>query len=241
MPGHRARASMAQERSARSEEVEVTSATWTKAAGPGFGRLVETEEELAALYGPPSEAIGRKAIDRLDRHCRGFIARSPLVFVATADRAGRCDVSPRGGPAGFVAVLDERRLLIPDAPGNRRIDSIRNVFETGEAGLLFLVPGIGETLRANGSAVLVADQGLLSRHALGGRAPRVAIGVSVREAFLHCAKALKRSALWEPDRWPSAEGLAPAARILADHIALGDVTADRVQRFLDEDYACNLY
>jgi uncharacterized protein len=207
----------------------------------GFGDVIDTPDGLAELYGPPSAAASRAAIDHLDRHCRDFIACSPFVLVATADRDGRCDVSPRGGPPGFVAVLDERRLLIADARGNRRISSIRNVVEAGHAGLLFLIPGLGETLRVNGRAVVVRDEALLSAHTIGGTTPRVALGVEVEEAFIHCAKALKRSGLWQPEQWPGREDLASPAEILRDHIAMPHLTTDRVQRFLDEDYERNLY
>jgi uncharacterized protein len=207
----------------------------------GFGRVARTPDELVGLYGSPSTAVRRKAIDHIDRHCRDFIARSPFLLVASADREGRCDVSPRGGPAGFVSVLDEHRLLVPDAPGNRRIDSLQNVLENGHLGLLFLVPGVDETLRVNGRAVVVLDSALLSDHPLADRAAKVGLGVRVDEAFLHCAKAFKRSSLWHAEGWPSTEGLAGAAEIFRDHVALPDVTLERVQRFLDEDYACNLY
>jgi uncharacterized protein len=209
--------------------------------GRGFGDVIATPDGLAELYGPPSAAVSRKAIDHLDRHCRDFVARSPFVLVATADRDGRCDVSPRGGPPGFVAVLDEHRVLLADAPGNRRIDSFRNVVENGHAGLLFLIPGMGETLRVNGRAVVVRDEALLSEHTLGGTTPKAALGVEVDEAFIHCAKALKRSGLWQPEEWPVREGLASAAEILKEHMAMPDLTTERVQRFLDEDYERNLY
>jgi PPOX class probable FMN-dependent enzyme len=206
-----------------------------------FGGVIAAEEDLGGLYGPPLPAVQRKELDHVDRHCREFIARSTLVLVATANRRGRCDVSPRGGSPGFVSVLDERRLLLPDAPGNRRIDSLRNILQTGQAGLLFVIPGLEETLRVNGQAVLVRDQALLSGLELGGKTPRVALGIGVQEVFLHCAKAFKRGAVWSPDRWPSTEGLATSAQILRDHIALAEVTTERVQSFLDEDYLHNLY
>ncbi len=206
-----------------------------------FGEVIDSPEGLAGLYGVPSEAIVRKAIGHLDEHCRDFIAHSPFVLVATADGEGRCDVSPRGGPPGFVAVLDEHHLLLADAPGNRRIDSFRNVVEGGHAGLLFLIPGLGETLRVNGRAAVVRDSRLLSAHPLAGTTPSAALGVEVEEAFIHCAKALKRSGLWEPERWPDRADLPSPARILKEHIAMPDVTTERVQRFLDDEYERNLY
>ena len=206
---------------------------------PEFADVVASDEELASLYGPPVKAVTNKIIDRLDRHCRDFIARAPFVLVATVDEDGNCDVSPKGGAPGFAHVLDEQRLAIPDAPGNKLVYSLRNVFRTGRAGLLFLIPGLEETLRVNGRACLTRDPDLLARLAGADKPPRVAIGVEVDEAFLHCAKAFKRSALWRPDDWPGIEGLASPAQIWRDHMAL-DMTTQAVQEFVDDDYANNL-
>jgi PPOX class probable FMN-dependent enzyme len=205
----------------------------------GFADVLGSLDEVAALYGPPVEAVVSKVIDRLDRHCRDFIALAPFVLVATADVEGRCDVSPKGGAPGFVEVLDERRLAIPDAPGNRLVDSLRNVASSGRVGLLFLIPGLEETLRVNGRACLTRDPALLERFAGDAKPPRVAIGVEVEEAFLHCAKAFKRSALWRPGEWPARDGLASSAQIWRDHMAL-DMTTDEIQAFVDDDYANNL-
>jgi len=206
---------------------------------PGFTEVVASGDELASLYGPPVEAVTSKVIDRLDGHCRDFIARSPFVLVATADESGNCDVSPKGGAPGFVHVLDERRLAIPDAPGNKLVFSLRNVVRTGRAGLLFLIPGLEETLRVNGRACVSRDPELLDRLAAERKPPKLAIGVEVGEAFLHCAKAFKRSALWRQDDWPELDGLASPAQIWRDHMAL-DLTTRDVQEFVDDDYANNL-
>jgi PPOX class probable FMN-dependent enzyme len=205
----------------------------------GFSDLVGSVEEATALYGPPVEAVVSKVIDRLDGHCRDFIGLAPFVLVATADVDGRCDVSPKGGAPGFVSVLDERRLAIPDAPGNRLVDSLRNIASNGRVGLLFLIPGLEETLRVNGRACLTRDPSLLERFAAETKPPKVAIGVEVEEAFLHCAKAFKRSALWRPGEWPKTDGLASPAQIWRDHMAL-DLTTEDVQAFVDDDYANNL-
>jgi uncharacterized protein len=207
---------------------------------PPFADVLASADEVAALYGAPVEAVVNKIIDHLDGHCRDFIGRSPFVLVATADELGNCDVSPKGGAPGFVSVLDEKRLAIPDAPGNRLVYSLRNVVAGGRAGLLFLVPGMEETLRVNGRAWLTGDPSVLEQLAGGGtKPPKVAIGVEVEEAFLHCAKAFKRSALWRPDEWPDTTGLAAAAQIWRDHMAL-DMTTREVQEFVDDDYANNL-
>lgn len=211
----------------------------TVRGAPPFADVVAGQDELASLYGAPIEAVLNKIVDRLDGHCRDFVARSPFVLVATADEAGNCDVSPKGGAPGFVKVLDEKRLAIPDAPGNRLVYSLRNVVSTGRAGLLFLIPGLEETLRVNGCAWLTRDPSLLERLAGEGKAPKVAIGVEVDEAFLHCGKAFKRSALWRPDEWPAREGQATPARIWRDHMAL-ELTVDDVQDLVDDDYTNNL-
>jgi uncharacterized protein len=206
---------------------------------PPFSDVIGSADELADLYGPPVEAVVSKIIDHLDGHCRDFIASSPFVLVATADERGNCDVSPKGGAPGFVSVLDERRLAIPDAPGNRLVYSLRNVVAGRRAGLLFVIPGMEETLRVNGRAWLTRDPEVLEPLAAGAKAPKVAIGVEVEGAFLHCAKAFKRSALWRPADWPDRAGLASAAQIWRDHMAL-DMTTQDVQDFVDDDYENNL-
>ena len=153
------------------------------------------------------EAVVSKVIDRLDGHCRDFIARSPFVLVATADEAGNCDVSPKGGPAGFVAVLDERRLAIPDAPGNRLVYSLRNIVAAGRVGLLFLIPGIEETLRVNGRPRLVADAPYFDSLVVKGKRPQLAVVIEVEELYMHFAKAFLRSSLWMPETWPDRSAL----------------------------------
>jgi PPOX class probable FMN-dependent enzyme len=208
-------------------------------SAPPFDDVLASADEITALYGDPVEAVVSKIIDHLDGHCRDFIALSPFVLVATADEAGNCDVSPKGGAPGFVSVLDAKRLAIPDAPGNRLAYSLRNVVASGRAGLLFIIPGMEETLRVNGRAWLTRDPEVLEPLAAGARPPKVAIGVAVQEAFLHCAKAFKRSALWRPADWPDRSGLASAARIWRDHMAL-DLTTQDVQQFVDDDYKNNL-
>jgi PPOX class probable FMN-dependent enzyme len=206
---------------------------------PPFADVLRSADEVVGLYGEPVEAVVSKIIDHLDGHCRDFIALSPFVLVATADELGSCDVSPKGGPPGFVSVLDEKRLAVPDAPGNRLVYSLRNVLAGGRAGLLFLIPGMEETLRVNGRAWLTRDPEVLEPLAVGPKPPKIAIGVEVEEAFLHCAKAFKRSALWRPPEWPDRAGLASAAQIWRDHMAL-EMTTQDVQDFVDDDYENNL-
>jgi PPOX class probable FMN-dependent enzyme len=185
---------------------------------------VASAEEIAALLGEPVELARAKKISRLDEHCRDLIARSPFALLATVGSGGRLDVSPRGGSAGFVEVsADGSSLVFGDAKGNRLADSLRNILDTGGAGMLFLVPGFGETLRVNGRAHLTRDPSVLARHAGdGSKPPKLAVVVEVEEAFLHCAAATIRSRLWQPDAWPDLGGLARPAKIWKDHSAAQD-------------------
>jgi PPOX class probable FMN-dependent enzyme len=166
--------------------------------GSADAGAVRSERELRAMHAPPSELVRKKCVDRLDRHCRDFIALSPFLVLGTAGADGRADVSPRGDPPGFVKVLDERTLLIPERPGNNLLDSLSNIVANSEVGLLFLIPGFDETLRVNGTASLVKDPALLAPLAVEGKAPKLAIRVAVREAYLHCARSFRRARLWDP-------------------------------------------
>jgi hypothetical protein len=208
--------------------------------GP-FHDVVTSLDELRALLGEPSELAQKKQVDRLDEQCREFIARSPFVLIATADAAGGCDVSPKGDPAGFVLVLDERHLVIPDRPGNRRLDGMRNILANPHVGLLFLVPGRGETLRVNGRASIVRDAEVLARVTVEGKTPRLAIGVEVDEVFLHCAKAFKRSNLWRPEAWPDISTLPSAACMLLAHARPDGMTLEQMEQRLRHSYDTQLY
>jgi hypothetical protein len=157
---------------------------------------IKSAEELRACYALPKERAIRKQLDRLDVHCRRFIGLSPYLVLASASKAGSMDASPRGGDPGFVKVPDETTLLIPDAPGNNRLDSLENILATGQVGLLFMIPGVDETLRVNGAATLSRDERHIDLCANERRRPKLVIRVAVREAYLHCAKALMRSRLW---------------------------------------------
>lgn len=159
---------------------------------------VRSEAELRRRYDPPLPLIVRKTLDHLDRYCVEFIARSPFVCLGTTSADGSCDVSPRGDPPGFVRVLDAKTLLVPDRKGNNRLDTMGNLLDQAGIGLLFLIPGIEETLRVNGRAEIVDEAALLEPMAVAGKAPKTAMRVDVEEAFIHCGRALKRSRLWDP-------------------------------------------
>jgi uncharacterized protein len=206
-----------------------------------FAHQVRTAEELTAILGTPSEMSLKKEKQSLDRHMRQFIAHSPFLVLCTHSADGRCDASPRGDAPGFVQVLDDQTLLIPDRLGNKRVDSYRNILQTGRAGLLFLVPGYGETLRVNGRAAIVKDQAFLAPLSAQGKCPLVAVAVSVEECFLQCAKALLRSKLWEPSGRPDLESLPCAAEMLADQVQMPELDAARMQSLLDAAYKNKLY
>ncbi len=163
------------------------------------------------------------------------------MLVATSDASGRCDVSPKGDAPGFVQVLDDRHLLIPDRPGNKRFDGIRNLLENPGIGLLFLLPGSEETLRVNGRAQIVRDPEVLARFAVQDRLPQLALAVEVQESFLHCAKCVKRSGLWDVTRWPDRDGLASPAQMFLDHAKPRDITVEALDRRLQDGYRNSLY
>ena len=191
--------------------------------------VIETVEELRSSYGAPSDRAVRKSLHRLDRHCRRFIELSPFVVLASAGADGRVDCSPRGDPAGFVAILDDRTILLPDRRGNNRADSLTNVLENPFVGMLFLIPGVDETLRLNGRAKLTTDPARLEPLAVNGRVPRSGLVVEVEEVFLQCTKALVRSRLWADETRVDRKAALPSfGQMLADHI--GESDGEKVDR-----------
>ena len=177
---------------------------------------VSTTEALRALYGQPGERAVAKEQARLDEHTRAFIAHSPFLVLGTAGADGRCDVSPKGDAPGFVHVLDDHHLAIPDRLGNNRLDGLRNVVENPHVGLIFFIPGREDTLRVNGSAAISRDEALLERLAVNGKRPQTALVVEVEQTFMHCARAFKRAGLWEPERWPDTAGVPSMQRMIWD-------------------------
>jgi PPOX class probable FMN-dependent enzyme len=179
---------------------------------------ITSEADLRALHAPPKERTLRKQLDRLDRHCRRFIELSPFVVLATAGADGRMDATPRGGEPGFVTVADDTTLLLPDRPGNNRLDSLTNLTEVPEIGLLFMIPGVDETLRVNGPVELRTDAELAEPFRVRRRAPAVVLRITVREAYLHCAKALMRSRLWDPGAQIDRSELPALGEMLRDQV-----------------------
>lgn len=200
---------------------------------------IQTAEELRAEYGPVNHLASLKVMDRLDQFSRGFIALSPLLVLATSDGAGRADASPRGDAPGFVAVLDDHTLLIPDRVGNKRVDSFGNLLASPGVGLLFMVPGFNETLRVNGQAALTRDAALLAPLEAQGKVPAVGLLVRVEEVFFHCGKAMIRSALWDPARRVERGSFPSLGRIIAEQTAA--VAAEAAEATIEEAYRTRLY
>ena len=170
-------------------------------AHPRTAHTVTTVAQLRALIGEPAELTPTKISDRLNPMTRLFIERSPFLCVATSDAAGRCDVSPRGDPPGFVRILDDRTLLVPERPGNRLADSLRNILANPHIGLIFVVPGVADTFRVNGRATVTVDAALLAPCAVEGKPPLLGVLVDIDEAYTQCSKAFLRSHLWDPQRF----------------------------------------
>jgi uncharacterized protein len=172
------------------------------------------EESLRALIGEPADVVRSKVADRLNELTRQFVERSPFLCLATSAADGTCDVSPRGDPAGFVRILDQRTLLLPDRPGNRLADSLRNVLQNPHVALLFVIPGVGDTFRVNGRATIVTDPEVLEPCAVEGKTPKLGLRIEIDEAFTHCSKAFLRAQLWDPGRYVQREELPSSGEIL---------------------------
>jgi len=201
--------------------------------------LIENPERLRELYGAPSERSLKKQLTKFDRHCRAFIARSPFLVIASSDPSGRCDASPKGDAPGFVQVLDDETLLIPDRLGNNRVDTIGNLLVRPGVGLIFFVPGINETLRVNGRARVTTDPAVLEPLAVNGKVPRSGILVAAEEIYFHCGKALIRSDLWNPEKQLKRAEFPSLGRILADQI--GGISVEEAERQTVESYKTRLY
>ncbi len=189
--------------------------------------FITDEAALRALHLKPLSRATDKVLRRLDTHCRAIIARSPFCVIATRGPKG-ADVSPRGDPPGFVRVMDDEHLLLPDRIGNNRLDNLANILANPEVGLLFLIPGMGETLRINGTARITNDARLLAPSALQGRVPAVGLLIEVQEAFLHCPKAFVRSDLWNPAKHIDRNSLPTYGQMLTDHCE--GLTAEESER-----------
>ncbi|MFF4845189.1 MSMEG_1061 family FMN-dependent PPOX-type flavoprotein [Streptomyces collinus] len=203
-------------------------------AGSAFDSLrldaVSDQETLRRAYALPSEAAVRKQMSELTDQTRRLIACSSLVLVASADAEGNCDVSPRGGPAGFVAVLDSRTVAVPDATGNKRLDTLQNVISTGRAGLLFVIPGRTTTLRVNGRAVISTRPDLLSQLTAVGKPPASALVLGIEEVYPHCPKSPLRSGAWKPEQWLPADAQPTSAEVTLAQLRMPELTIADIER-----------
>jgi len=196
--------------------------------------MISAEDALRTTLGEPSDVVKAKVSDRLNALTRQFVERSPFLCLATSAADGSCDVSPRGDPAGFVKVLDERTLLLPDRPGNRLADSFRNVLENPHVALLFVIPGISDTFRVNGRASIVEDPELLAPCAVEGKAPTLGLRIEVDEAYTHCPKAFLRAQLWDPDRYADRSELPSSGELMRSvgaDVDPKEYDAERAERY----------
>ncbi|MFC9331458.1 MSMEG_1061 family FMN-dependent PPOX-type flavoprotein [Kitasatospora sp. NPDC057015] len=194
------------------------------------GSALTTTAELREVYEQPGDHARRKEVDHIHEVARRLIACSSLVFIASTGADGRCDVSPRGGPAGLVSVLDEHTLAIPDATGNKRLDTLHNIVETGRVGLIFVVPGRDTTLRINGRACVSTDPLLLERLTPVGKPPRSAVVVRAEEVYAHCPKAFLRSSAWKPAGWPAPDAAPSSAEVTLSHLRDPALTIEMIEQ-----------
>lgn len=195
--------------------------------------FLTSPEALRQLYGAPHDRAVLKELPKLDRHARAFIARSPFVLIGSSDGRGHADVTPRGDRPGFVAVLDDRTIAIPDRPGNNRLDTLENIVAEPSVGLLFLIPNMNETLRINGRAGITADEDLRTRLAVDGKRPTSVVVVEAQSVYMHCAKAFMRSKLWAPESWPARSEMPTLGEILKDQIAFAESAAETDEALVD--------
>ncbi len=205
-------------------------------------QIISTEEALREVLGFPGEGAVSKELRRIDRHARYFIERSPFALLSSSNRAGHCDASPKGDGPGFVKVLDEQTLLVPDRPGNRRGDTLSNLLENPQLGILFLIPDVEETLRVNGRAIIATDGDLLEMCTVAGKMPKLVMVVEVEEVYFHCAKAFKRSGLWKPESWIGRGELPTLGQIMVEQIKFEDaISGEALNCEIEEAYVKNLY
>ena len=205
-----------------------------------FEEIVTTRERLREIITDPAPAIAVKVIDHIDDICRRFIAASPFVVIATRGGDGLIDISPKGDPAGFVTVLDEKTLAIPDRLGNKRVDSFENLLVNPQIGMIFLIPGYGYTLRVSGTGSIVRDGALQNQLAVSGKSPNLVLVVTVEEAFMHCAKSMARSRIWRPEAWPNTDDVPSLAEAMVSHGKLSR-TVPELQSIIETDHVTQMY
>jgi PPOX class probable FMN-dependent enzyme len=208
--------------------------------------VIASEDELRGNYGEPMDIALMKQLGKLDEHCKDFISRSPFLCIGTSAADGKADVSPRGDPPGFVQVLDDNTIFIPDRPGNNRLDTMSNIVANPDVGLLFLIPGFEDTLRVNGKATLVKDEKILERCAVNRKVPTMGIMVEINEAYLHCAKAVRRSKLWKAESQQDRKEMPTLAQMILEQVATPEKqpTKEEIKEgdeFIEDNYKTGLY
>lgn len=205
---------------------------------------IEEKSVLRAKMGEVGPLAAGKTLRRIDKYAKTYIERSPFLCIGTADENGNADVSPRGDPPGFVRIVDDRTIIIPDRPGNNRVDTMANIIANPKVGILFIIPGIDDTLRVNGRAEIIDDPAELAPAAINGRAPKIGIRVHVDEVFFHCAKAFRRSQLWEPAAHQDRSFLPGLAHMVMEQARACEVDteeSDQVEAEIQEEYKTGLY
>jgi PPOX class probable FMN-dependent enzyme len=206
--------------------------------------LIKDEDDLRSTYPATHEIALKKCMDHVDKHARAFIERSPFMCIGTQSKSGAADVSPRGDPCGFVKIIDEKTLLIPDRPGNNRLDTLTNITTNPNVGLLFIVPGFDDTMRVNGRAQLTRDPEMLAMMAVHDRTPTIAIVVHVQEVFIHCAKAFRRSKLWDDSHYHDRKAVPSLMQIILDQTASAPTDPKEMEERdaeLEEEYQRTMY
>lgn len=198
-------------------------------------KFIETKDQLRAVYQMPGDTAVRKQLDRLDVHARHFLEKSPFVMIGSQDLAGNGDVTPKGDGAGFIHVLDDTTVAIPDRPGNNRLDTWENILENPAVGLCCMIPGMNETLRINGEGRLTVDADLCQKLAMNGRPALSVLVIKIRQVYMHCAKAYIRSALWKPESWPDRSEIPTLGEIIRDQLEI-TASAAEIDSSLAENY-----
>lgn len=208
--------------------------------------VIGSDSELRSNFGEPMELAIQKQLGKLDVHCKNFISLSPFLCIGTSSAEGKADVSPRGDPPGFVQILDDNTIFIPDRPGNNRLDTMSNIVANPNVGIFFMIPGIEDTLRVNGKASIVKDKEILERCAVNRKVPSMGIMVEVNEAFLHCAKAIRRSKLWKADSQQDPSEMPTLAQMILEQVATPEKppTKEEIKEgddFIEDNYKTGLY
>lgn len=205
-----------------------------------FDEIISTRSRLREIIGEPSPLVVGKTIDHIDDVCRRFIAACPYIVVGTRAEDGLIDLSPKGDPSGFVHVIDEKTLIVPDRLGNNRLDTFENLLVHPEVGLFFMIPGFTVTLRVRGTAQIVRDQKLQTELAVNGKEPHLLMAVTVEEAFMQCAKSMARSNIWKPEKWPDLADVPSLAEAMVAHSS-ASVEKQEWQELIDDSYENKMY